>query len=125
MKRKMFLGADVPVFKNAQAPRERQTNAEILMWAHLRENALGHKFRRQHHINIYIADFYCHGLKLIIEIDGGIQADPEVQKSDIERQKYLESEGISFLRFTNDEIEKNIEATIKKIEDYIKANPPK
>lgn len=118
----MFLGADKLIFENARTLRENPTNAELVLWSYLKQKPLGYKFRRQHPISIYIADFYCHSLKLIIEVDGGIHSVPDVQKLDIERQKNLESDGINFLRFTNHEVEKNLETVIKKIEEYIIAH---
>jgi len=119
MEKKMFLGADKNIFLNARDLRENLTRAEAILWFYLRKNSLGYKFRRQHPISIYIADFYCNALKLIIEVDGDIHMDVDVQKRDLERQKYLESEGISFLRFTNDDVEKRMERVIEKIEEFI------
>ena len=124
MKKKMFLGADNNIFENARLLREKQTNAEILLWSYLKQKPLGYKFRRQHLISIYVADFYCHSLKLIIEIDGSIHTVSEVQKRDIERQSDLESAGISFIRLSNQEIEKHLEMAIKKIEEYINNHCP-
>ncbi len=56
---------------------------------------------------------------MIIEVDGHIHAEPEIKIKDKERQSYLEGQGLRFLRFTNDEVEKQMEAVIKKIESYI------
>jgi cyclase len=67
MKKKMFLGADSLIFKNAEALRYRMTAAEELLWQNLKGKQLGVKFRRQHPLGIYIADFYCHRHKLVIE----------------------------------------------------------
>ncbi len=119
----MFLGADKNILENARLLREKQTNAEIILWSYLKEKPLGCKFRRQHPISIYIADFYCHALKVIIEIDGDIHTDNDVQKRDVERQSSLEPEGISFIRFRNHDIENNLEDVINKIEKYIKTHP--
>ena len=66
----------------------------------------------------YIVDFYCHALKLVIEVDGGIHRDREVRENDIDRQRHLEFEGMTFLRFTNEEIENNVEQVKMKIEKY-------
>jgi len=117
----MFLGADKNIFLNARDLRENLTHAESILWAYLRKKSLGYKFRRQHPISIYIADFYCHALKLIIEVDGGIHADADVRKNDIERQKHLELEGISFLRFTNEDVGRRTEQVISRIEEYLKS----
>ena len=117
----MFLDADQYIFSNARALREKPTHAESILWLYLRKNSLGYKFRRQHPISVYIADFYCHALKLIIEVDGGIHNKIDVQIHDHQRQKHLESEGISFLRFTNEDVETNIEKVVAIIREYIQA----
>ncbi len=122
----MFLGADNNIFDNARMLRSQPTHAESTLWSsYLKNKPLGYKFRRQHPISIYIADFYCHSLKLIIEIDGDVHTDIDVQKHDLERQKNLELEGMSFIRCTNEDVEKNLENVIKRIEEYIKSNQPK
>ena len=119
----MFLKASGLIFENAKALRANPTHAEMVMWGYLKRKPLGCKFRRQHPIADYIADFYCHELKLIIEIDGSIHDEPDVIIKDQERQSYLENEGICFLRFTNDGVEKQLETVIKKIESYIINHP--
>jgi len=66
----MWKGASPRIFSNARKLRENATEAEEILWLELRENQLdGYKFRRQHPLSIYIADFYCHKLTLVIEID--------------------------------------------------------
>ena len=115
----MFLGANPLVFEKATALRENETNAEQVLWRYLRSKPKGYKFRRQHPIKIYIADFYCHQVKLIIEVDGAVHTESAIVERDIDRQQYLESEGISFLRFTNDQIENDLENVKSKIEDYL------
>lgn len=82
--------------------RRTQTKAEYVLWQELRRKALGYTFRRQFQIGIYIVDFYCHELKLIIELDGPIH---ERQKEyDEKRQGWLERQGFLVLRFKNDEV---------------------
>jgi cyclase len=100
--------------------RENPTHSETLLWYYLKQKPCGYKFRRQHPISIYVADFYCHALKLIIELDGSIHLLTDVKKHDMERQKNLEADGIHFIRFTNEQVEKNMELVIMKIEEYLK-----
>ena len=64
---------------------------------------------------IYIADFYCHQHKLIIEIDGSIHNLPEIIKNDLERQISLENDGMKFLRFKNDEIFNHLEKVLDSV----------
>lgn len=115
----MFLDATHKVFENARTLRANETNAEKLLWHYLRTRPLGYRFRRQHPISFYIADFYCHVLKLIIEVDGGIHNDVEVKRNDKLRQEELESAGIVFLRFTNEEVEQKLEDVQRKIELFL------
>lgn len=125
MERTMFFNAPPEIFRKAEELRKHMTHAEILLWNYLKQKPNGHKFRRQHPIKYYIADFYCHSLRLIIEVDGSIHKLAEVWEHDIERQKYIEDEGIHFLRFTNEQIEQNLEPVIAVINDYIVSNSHK
>ena len=91
------------------------THAETILWGHLKGSRLGTKFRRQHPLGIYIADFYSHQFKLIIELDGSVHNLPEVVANDIERQKNLEQDGFKFLRFKNNEVFNNLENVLNTI----------
>jgi imidazole glycerol-phosphate synthase subunit HisF len=122
MRKKMFLGADHLIFQNAKELRKNMTHAETLLWGYLVQRPLGYKFRRQHPISIFIADFYSHALKLAIEVDGSIHDSNEAKEQDASRQQILEAEGIRFLRFTNEAVEKHLETVIKEIENYIIKN---
>lgn len=91
----------------------------MLLWGYLKGSQLGAKFRRQHPLSIYIADFYCHQYKLVIELDGSIHNNPEVALHDHERQSNLEMDGIRFLRFTNEELFNNLEQVLETIKQHI------
>jgi cyclase len=119
MSKKLHLGASHLIFKNAEVLRYNMTHAELLLWGHLKGSQLGVKFRRQHPLGIYIADFYCHQHKLIIEIDGNIHDIPEIAANDIERQRNLEADGIRFLRFTNNEVYNQLEKVLETINQTI------
>lgn len=102
--------------------RNNATNAETVLWSHLRSKKLnGLKFRRQFSINNYVVDFYCSRLKLAVEIDGSVHKQKRVQKMDKIRQDQIESLGITFLRFTNVEIINEI----SKIKERILASIPR
>ena len=70
--RDMHYSAHPLIFQKAEELRNRMTPPEEILWNYLRKNTLGYKFRRQHPLLMYVADFYCHQLRLIIEIDGNI-----------------------------------------------------
>ncbi|TSD66197.1 endonuclease domain-containing protein [Inquilinus sp. KBS0705] len=109
MSKKLFLGAAAQIFKNAKALRNNMTLAETILWGNIKGNQLGTKFRRQHPLGIYIADFYSHQCKLIIELDGGIHYLPDVAANDLIRQAHLEADGYKILRFTNQEVFNQLE----------------
>jgi cyclase len=121
MATKMHGGAVKPLFQRARELRDRATHAEEILWGYLRSKPFGLKFRRQHPFTIYILDFYCHKLKLVVEVDGSIHSLPEVKTNDERRQVSLEHAGMTILRFSNDEIENRLEQVIGKLEDYIKS----
>jgi very-short-patch-repair endonuclease len=95
------------------------TEAETALWIHLKAGINGLKFRRQHPIGVYIADFYCHKVKLIIEIDGGIHNDPKVKKADKQKEMDLKNWGYMIIRFSNDDVLTNSEKILKEIEIII------
>ena len=93
MKKKMFYSAEATIFQRAKELRNQPTDAERILWMHLRTRPKGYKFRRQHPAGNYILDFYCHSLKLAIEADGLIHNEKEVIQADNERQSVMEREG--------------------------------
>ena len=95
--------------------RNNQTPQEILLWSRLRREQLGFKFRRQHGVGGYIVDFYCPEKKLVIEVDGAQHFEKEAKEYDRIRSSYLKGLDIKVLRFTNAEINTNIEGVIQKI----------
>ena len=106
------------IIKLAQEMRRNSTPCEKILWDVLKENKLkGCKFRRQHPVNRYIIDFFCHEKKLAIEVDGDIHMNQYDQ--DKYRDKYLESMGIITLRVTNDEIIKNINQVLTRIMTFL------
>jgi len=113
----MFEGASHLIFENAKNRRKKLTDAEAVLWMHLKKGIHGCKFRRQHPIGLYIADFYCHRAKLIVEVDGEVHNNEEVRKADNERQKELEGWGNSVIRFTNQQVMKNVNDVIKAISE--------
>ncbi|MCE5286369.1 MAG: endonuclease domain-containing protein [Pelosinus sp.] len=103
--------------KLAQNLRKNSTLAEILLWQGLKNRScLDHDFHRQKPIGKYIVDFFCPDLMLAIEIDG-ITHNEKFDK-DRTRQKELEQLGISFLRFTDDEVKKNLDGVLAVIKNW-------
>ena len=109
--------------------RSNPTEAEKVLWEVVRgKNLEGHKFRRQHVIGNFIADFVCLSSQLIIEIDGEIHQLPANKISDIERTIELNKLGFEVIRFTNNEVLGNTEEVankiIHKLNELVAKNPP-
>src|ERR1700739_4124085 len=119
MKQKMFLAASHLLFANARLLRRNMTHAELKLWSYLKDKPLGFKFRRQHPLGIYIADFYCHWAKLVIELDGRIHERTGIKENDKVRQKILEDEGLKVLRFSNEEVFNDIDTVLDKINNCL------
>jgi very-short-patch-repair endonuclease len=98
--------------------------AEKQLWQRIRKKQLGMKFRRQHGIGRYIADFYCSEHKLVIELDGDSHDSLESQAYDKERNMFMQEVGLEVLRFTNREVFTNIEGVLQQIEDQVKSETP-
>jgi type I restriction enzyme R subunit len=97
-----------------------QTNAEAKLWSLLRNKQLrGFKFRRQHQFGNYIADFYCHEAQLVVECDGSVHDENEQWHHDQQRDAYMVSNGVSVLRFTNDEILRDTDKVLETISSYL------
>jgi very-short-patch-repair endonuclease len=115
---KLFKGATASTFENARNLRKVLTNAEESLWQELRNRKLqGLKFRRQHPISHYIADFYCAEKRLVVEVDGCIHNSKEQKEYDERRTADLASMGIHVLRFTNNEVEQDMPSVLKRIDE--------
>ena len=109
----------VKQLENAKELRREMTPSEKLLWRHLKANRLnGLHFRRQQIVHGYFADFYCHQHELIVEVDGGIH---EFQQDyNAEREQYLIGLGFRIIRFTNEEVTKNLKGVLQKIVEECK-----
>jgi very-short-patch-repair endonuclease len=104
------------ILARARELRRPLTPQEVKLWARLRRKQLyGIKFRRQHPMDRFILDFFCYQHKLVIEIDGGQHAEPEQQAYDQARTEWLEGRGLRVIRFTNRDIDANIEGVLGEI----------
>jgi very-short-patch-repair endonuclease len=115
-----YFGASPDVNAKARVLRQTMTPAESVLWEHLRRKALeGYRFRRQHPAGRFILDFYCHPLRLAIELDGSVHNLPEQAEYDDGRTAELEHLGITVLRFRNEEILQNIDFVSDTIQSII------
>ena len=115
----MYFGAKAPIFDNAASLRNHQTKAEEILWEKLKGKQIcGVRFRRQHPFDIFIADFYCHAAKLVVELDG----DVHIRQSDYDlaRTEEINNYEAEVIRFKNDEVFANIDNVVQKITEIVK-----
>ncbi len=119
--RTMFYGATPEIFERAKLLRENLTETEKMIWQELRGNKiLGLRFKSQHPMDTYIVDFYCHQIKLVIEIDGGVHKEKNQKEYDAERTFELENCGLEVIRFTNEQVQSELKEIIQKIQNQCK-----
>ncbi|MDZ4707961.1 MAG: endonuclease domain-containing protein [Saprospiraceae bacterium] len=117
MKGGMHQDASPQLFEKAKLLRyQKMTRHELILWEHInRKQILGQRFRRQHPISNYILDFFSLSYRLCIEVDGKSHMDEINIERDKIRTEYLISNGIKVLRFTNEEIENQIDKVVEQI----------
>lgn len=102
------------ILDNAKALRSTQTDAEQILWYHLRAHRfMGKKFKRQKPIGRYVVDFVCLEEKLIIELDGGQHTD-HVDYDQV-LDSWLKNEGYTVLRFWNNQVMQELEGVLERI----------
>ncbi|WP_414549561.1 endonuclease domain-containing protein [Anabaena sp. CCY 0017] len=108
--------------------RQNITKAEKLIWDKIRDRQLENcKFRRQYSVDRFVIDFYSPELKLAIEIDGDSHFQDGAAEYDQVRQEFMESVGIKFIRFTNNDVYGNLSGVLESIAQYIqnlRTSPP-
>ena len=96
--------------------RQDIVKAEKVIWDKIRNRQIEDcKFRRQYSVDKYVIDFYSPILKLAIEIDGESHFEEGAAEYDRERQSYIESLGIKFIRFTNNDVYENLDGVLVRI----------
>ena len=103
--------------------KKNSTQAESILWENLRNKNIKYKFRRQHIIDIFIADFVCLEKKLIIEVDGGYHNTLEQREADELRTQILNEIGFKVIRFTNEQVIGDIDNVINKINTILASLP--
>ncbi len=112
------------VYDLARKLRARQTPTEALLWEALRDRQFGgYKFRRQHPLGRYIADFYCAEAALVVEVDGAAHAPPDQQAYDRVRDAELSARGLRLIRIPADTVEHDPEQALATIADALSLTP--
>ena len=100
--------------QNARTLRRSMTKEERHLWYDFLRYCTP-RFRRQEIIGNYIADFFCHKAKLVVELDGSQHMEPHIVAYDAQRTIYFQSTGITVLRFFNSDISTNFEGVCQTI----------
>ena len=115
----MYFGAKAPIFDNAASLRNHQTKAEEILWEKLKGKQIcGVRFRRQHPFDIFIADFYCHAARLVVELDGEIHCSQK--EYDAARTEEINNFEVEVIRFKNEEVFTQIDDVVLKITETVK-----
>lgn len=116
----MHCGASPIIFERARVLRASMTHSENRLWSEVKEKKiLGLKFRRQHPISSFILDFYCHELKLAMEVDGGYHYGEEQKVLDTERSDQLRALGITIIRFSNERVDEELQEVLEEIRSVV------
>jgi very-short-patch-repair endonuclease len=114
----MYYRASAGILDTAKLLRKNMTVSEELLWNRLnKKQILGLRFRRQHPIDIFIADFYCHAAKLVVEIDGEIHDD--MVDYDLGRTAEMAKFGLATIRFTNQQVLFDIDSVVEEIKSMV------
>ena len=109
----------------ARRLRKNSTYSEILLWQEIKNRQLGYQFHRQVPLLDYIVDFYCHELRLAIEVDGKCHESNLAKQYDAKRQIRLEECGIRFLRFHDERMKGDINKVVEAINAWIESARPR
>ena len=115
----MKIYYDPELTELAKQQRNNATKAEIRLWQCLKRDQMGYDFHRQKPIGHYIADFFCHDLRLIIEIDGYSHGFEKVVANDTRKEAAFRRLGLSVLRFDDREVMDELYSVLKAIENFI------
>ena len=104
--------------------RHKLTAAEAVLWLQLKEGKLdGKKFRRQHSIGPFIADFYCPECRVVVELDGAGHMTEYGAEKDFKRTEFLKRFGIRVIRFENKVVFENMEGVLEAIRAFLREEP--
>lgn len=102
----------------ARQNRREPTPSERILWNDLRK--LPYRFRRQHPIDDFIADFVCLQKKLVIEVDGEYHNTPDQKAADAQRTEIIERMGFKVVRYHNDKVDNHTAEVVEEIKELLK-----
>ena len=104
----------------ARSLRRKLTDAETILWSRLRKDGIGIRFRRQHPIGPFVADFACINARLIVEVDGATHVTDEDRERDKRREKFLRSRGWYVVRVWNRDVYESLDGVLEMIADKVR-----
>lgn len=117
--KQMYFGAKPSIFDKATSLRNHPTKAEEILWERLKGRQIcGVRFRRQHPLDIFITDFYCHAARLVVELDGEIHC--KQKEYDVARTGEINNFEVQVIRFKNEEVFTQIDSVVLKITETVK-----
>ena len=105
----------------ARALRETATVPERLLWSRLRRRALGVRFLRQRPVGEHVVDFLAPDTRLVVEVDG--RSRDGHGDADRERQQWLEDQGLTVLRVSNDDVLRNLDGVVEAVRLVVEQRP--
>jgi very-short-patch-repair endonuclease len=117
MRRNAIIPYNPKLKQFARQLRKNSTLSEVLLWKLIKGKSLGYEFHRQVPLDEYIVDFYCHELVLAIEVDGN--SHEYKYEQDLSRQGKLEELGVTFIRFNDADVKRDIDSVIRAIQEKI------
>jgi len=113
-----FYGARPEIFELARTLRKNSTPEEKLLWNEIKGGKVsGRHFRRQHPLNRFIVDFYCHSCRLVIELDGDIHLTSKQKERDEGKDAFMLELGLTVLRFSNKEVNNELKKVLRVIKE--------
>ena len=106
--------------KFARELRQNSTLGEILLWKEISKRKLGVQFHRQVPVHEHILDFYCHEIKLAIEIDGYSHDNPDQKEKDMIRDLNLSQLGITVIRIDDIDVKRNLDSVVRFLRFRVK-----
>jgi very-short-patch-repair endonuclease len=118
-----FLPYNNKIKPYARKLRNNLTEPECILWNQIRKKQiLDVQFYRQKIIGDYIVDFFAPTVRLVIELDGSQHYEQEAIEKDLSRDTYLNTLGLTVLRFDNDQVKESLNSVLEAIYDYVEAN---
>ncbi|MFA5670514.1 MAG: endonuclease domain-containing protein [Balneolaceae bacterium] len=120
MRRNKIIPYNSYLKEKARILRTNSTLSEILLWNEIKKRKLGVQFHRQVPIDRYIVDFYCHELKIAIEVNGSTHDNPISYQKDKKRENILNNLGVTIIHIDDVDIKSDLESVLNYLNQMLK-----